>query len=299
MQNASTSSTRIANHPQDNSARLAGVCLLLTAAATAVMVFTRVAGEADQDTLLESLRPVDESWALYGISAVARLLSGLALFVAAWLLLRTWIIRDRWASPTVPYLFALSAVCTTLSGACAILIAAYTAPEISFTGGGPSGEISRVMEMVSGLRWVTGKIGFTAAGLAVIVAARYQWQVGGMLRWIAPTSLIIGVAMQFIWVDSAPILHPIVGTAFFLWLLAIGTMLRMGRVERHFVARYAPQIAESNPLLSDTQNPREVRADGSCEETRQQKTGRTTASAPGNEKKEKGGKQGSGYEGTS
>ena len=247
MQNASTSSTGIANQPTVSSARLAGVCLLLTAAATAVMVFTRVAADADQDTLLESLRAVDENRALYGISGVARLLSGLALFVAAWLLLRTWIIRERWASPTVPYLFALSAVCSTLSGACAILIAAYPAPEITFTGGAPSGEIPQVVEMVSGLRWITGKIGFAAAGLAVIVAARYQWQVGGTLQWIAPASLIIGVAMQFIWVDSATVLHPIVGTAFFIWLLAVGTMLKTGRVERQFVARYGSEIAESIP----------------------------------------------------
>ena len=95
-----------------------------------------------------------------------------------------------------------------------------------------------MVEVASDLLWIAGKIGFTATGLAIIVAARYQWQVGGALRWIAPGSLVIGVAMQFIWVDAATILHPIVGTAFFLWLLAVGTMLAIGRVERHFVARY-------------------------------------------------------------
>ena len=88
------------------------------------------------------------------------------------------------------------------------------------------------------LRWITGKIGFAAAGLALIVAARYQWQVGGTLRKVAPVSAILGVAMQFIWVDSATILHPIIGTLFFIWLLVIGTMLSTGRVERHFIAAY-------------------------------------------------------------
>ena len=180
-------------------------------------------------------------------SGVACLLSGLALFIAAWLLLRNWIIRDRWASPAVPYLFALSAVCTVLSGACGILIAAYPAPEIGFVGGAPSGEITQVVEIVSGLLWITGKVGFAAAGLAVIVAARYQWQVGGTLRWIAPGSLAIGVAMQFIWVDAATILHPIVGTAFFLWLLAVGTMLTTGRVESHFVAQYGRSATKFTP----------------------------------------------------
>ena len=238
MHSALHPSSGIADHGPDRSARMGGACLLLTAAATAVMVFTRVTADADQDTLLESLRAVEENRALYGISGVARLLSGMALFAAAWLLLRTWIIRDRWASPVVPYLFALSGVCTVLSGACAIVIAVYPAPEISVVNGVASGEVAEPVEVLEGLRWITGKIAFAAAGLAVMVAARYQWQVGGTLRWIAPGSLVIGVAMQFIWVDSATILHPIIGTAFFLWLLAVGTMLATGRVERHFVARF-------------------------------------------------------------
>ena len=247
MGSASQRIAGIADHGPDVSARMGGAFLLLTAAATAVMVFARVAADAEQDTLLLSLRAVDENRTLFSSSGVARLLSGLALFVAAWLLLRTWIIREEWASPLVPYLFSLSCVCTVISGACAILIAAYPAPEVSFTAGAPTGEIARLVEVISGLRWITGKIGFAAAGLAVIVAARYQWQVGGTLRWIAPASLVIGVAMQFIWVDAATIMHPIVGTAFFLWLLAVGTMLATGRVEKHFVARYGPEAVRSNP----------------------------------------------------
>ena len=239
MDSPSATAKAMFDYGPDRSARLAGAFLLLTAATTAVMVFTRVAADADQDTLLESLRTVDENRAVYGISGVARLLSGAMLFVAAWYLLRTWIIKDRWATPVVPYLFAISAVCTVISGGCAMVIAAYPAPEIGVSGGTLMGEVAQLVEAVSGLRWVTGKIGFAAAGLAVIVAARYQWQVGGTLRRIAPGSFIIGVAMQFIWLDAATILHPIVGTAFFLWLLAVGTMLSLGKVERHFIARYS------------------------------------------------------------
>ena len=243
MQNTSVSSTGIAQHSPDSSARAGGMFLLLAAAATALMVFTRVASDTDHDTLLESLLAVDESRALFGISGAARLLSGLALFLAARFLLRTWIIRDRWATPLVPYLFAVSAVCTVMSGGCAIAIAAYPAPEVTFSNGVASGEIAEAVEVLSGFRWVTGKIGFAAAGLAIIVAARYQWQVGGALRLIAPFSAVIGIAMQFIWVDAATIIHPVVGTAFFLWLIAVGTMLSTGRVERRFVSRYGQDTA--------------------------------------------------------
>ena len=234
MPSRATQPAMIADRVPDRSARLGGVFLLLTAAATALMVSTRVAADTDQDTLLKSLSAIDENRALYAVSGAARLLSGLALFLAAWLLLKTWIIRDRWATPLVPCLFALSGVCTGLSGACAVAIAAYLASEIGITGG----DIAEAVEVLSGLRWISGRFGFVAAGLAVIVAARYQWQVGGTLRWIAPYSAVLGIAMQFIWVDSATILHPIVGTAFFLWLVAVGAMLSTGRVERHFVDRH-------------------------------------------------------------
>ena len=147
MHSALHPSSEIADHGPDRSARMGGGLLLLTAAATAVMVFTRVTADADQDTLLESLRAVEENRVLYGISGVARLLSGVALFAAAWLLLRTWIIRDRWASPVVPYLFALSGVSTVLSGASAIVIAVYPAPEISVVNGISQGGSSSVLRL--------------------------------------------------------------------------------------------------------------------------------------------------------
>ncbi|MDE0099783.1 MAG: hypothetical protein OXM87_09285 [Truepera sp.] len=194
-----------------------------------MMVIARVVADADQATLQESLRAVADNRAMYGLSGLARLLSGLTLLVAGWFLLRTWIIRGRWATPLVPYLFILSGVCTAISGACAVLIAVYAAPTVA---------AATLIEVVSSLRWISGKVGFAAAGLALFIAARYQWRVGGVLRRVAPVSAVIGVAMQFIWLDAATIMHRVVGTAFFLWLLVIGTMLATGRVERRFIAVY-------------------------------------------------------------
>lgn len=193
------------------------------------MVIARVVADADQATLQESLRAIADNRAVYGLSGLARLLSGLTLLVAGRFLLRTQIIRGRWATPLVPYLFILSGVCTAISGACAVLIAVYAAPTVA---------AATLIEVVSSLRWITGKVGFAAAGLALIVAARYQWRVGGVLRRVAPVSAVIGVAMQFIWLDAATIMHPVVGTTFFLWLLVIGTMLATGCVERRFIATY-------------------------------------------------------------
>ena len=50
--------------PRDNSARIGGVLLLATAAATLLAVFGRVAADADQDTLALSLAAISDGRAI-------------------------------------------------------------------------------------------------------------------------------------------------------------------------------------------------------------------------------------------
>ena len=118
-----------AGHPRDSAARNAGIFLLLTAAATVVMVVTRVSADADQPTLAESMLTIANNRAMYGLSGAARLLSGVTLMAAAWYLLQTWIIRERLATPLVPILFLASGIVTAVSGALAITLAA-TVPDV-------------------------------------------------------------------------------------------------------------------------------------------------------------------------
>ena len=218
---------------QDSAARNAGLLLLATAIVTVVAVVGRVAADADQDTFEHSMTYIAVNSGLYGLGGAARAVSGVTLIAGAWFLLQTWIIRERMGTPLVPWLFVVSGLFTLVSGICAVILALF-APEVNSTS--ILATPDEWLRPVADARWLTGKVGFAAAGLALIVAARYQWMVGGTLRRIAPVSTIIGLAMQFIWIDSATIMHPIIGTVFFLWLLAIGFMLASGRVERHFVA---------------------------------------------------------------
>ena len=238
MPDPAASSSPGPTNATDRMARLAGILLLSTAALTLVMVYARVSADADRATMLQSLQAMADNSAMFGLSGLMRLLSGFTFTAAGLLLLRTWIIRERWATPLVPYLFVFSGLLTAASGALAIFIVTSPLLETALATGPSMSSGYTGLGAMYHLRWITGKIGFAAAGLALIVAARYQWQVGGTLRKVAPGSAILGVAMQFIWVDSATILHPIIGTLFFVWLLVIGTMLSTGRVERHFIAAY-------------------------------------------------------------
>ena len=225
--------TTTAGRPRDPAARRAGLLLLLTAAATVVMVCARVSADADQPDLLESIRAIAANKAMYSVSGAARLISGLTLIAGAWFLWRTWIVRERFGTPIVPLLLAVSGAFTAVSGVCAIALAA-SAPAASEIAA--LSVVDASTETIASVRSVTGKMGFAAAGLALLAAAQRQWEAGGAIRRIAPGSVALGIAMQFIWVDAATIVHRLSGVAFVLWLIAIALMLLTGRVERHFAA---------------------------------------------------------------
>ncbi len=221
-----------ATNARDSSARIAGILLILTAVATIAAVYSRVFADADQATLGESLVAIAENRLLYGAGGIARLTSAIALGSGAWYLSKTWVIREGWGNPLVPLIFAASAVFTAVSGVAATALAA-TAPALS----DPTLlEPSTASETINLFRWMAGKIGFAVAGLALLVAARQQWKGGGKMRRLSPLSAVIGLAMQFIWIDSATFMHPINGTGFVIWLLLIGSLLVGGFVERHFRA---------------------------------------------------------------
>ena len=211
------------------AARWAGILLAIAAIATVIAVAGRVSADADQPTLMESLTAISENVFAYGIGGFARLLSGAALVWGASLLLKTWIIQERYSTSLTPALFIISGIFTALSGLCAVVLAA-TAPDmVAFGAPSPSTEV------IASFRWMAGKAGFTMAGLALIAESRYQWKVGGTLKFIAPVSALLGAAMQLIWLESAIAVHQITGVLFVVWLLLIGGMLFTGRVERHYV----------------------------------------------------------------
>ena len=227
-----TGATNSAARPQW---KISGALLIATAVTTLVAIAGRVAADADQETLAQSLAYIRVNGLEYGVGGGARLVSGITLIVAAALLMRTWIIRERFSTPVAPALFIGSGALTAISGACAIALLA------SVSGGGgdvsilvAEGATTPFQETVAMLRAAMGKVGFAAAGFALIAAARCQWKFGGALRYVAPASAILGIAMQLIFIDAATIAHWITGPAFVLWLIVVGAMLLSGRMERLF-----------------------------------------------------------------
>lgn len=210
------------------AARTAGLLLLLTALATAISVPTRLLADADQPTLTESLLAIIANRGYYATGGAARLVSGIALLGAAWFLWRAMADCHRPAVGLAAGCLGVSGLITAVSGACAVAIAAaLPAPPVPSTilavgDGLPN------LQPLADARWITGKVGFTLAGLGLIALAPAQWRIGGLLKITAVADLIIGVAMLFIWIDAATTMHRISGIAFLLWLMVSGLWLVAG-----------------------------------------------------------------------
>ena len=211
------------------AARTAGLLLLLAAVATAVSVMTRLAGSSEPPDVVAlpvPQVPIILDTGLYTIAGATRVLSGLALLAAA-VFLRRAMAGRYWTANVAGRLLEASGAVTAISGACMLALAA-ALPEaghtVVLTYGGPLGWV----EPIDAARWITGKIGFTLAGLGLIALGPVQWRIGGLLRVSAVADVIIGVAMLFIWVDAATVMHRVSGIAFLVWLIVSGVWLTAG-----------------------------------------------------------------------
>ena len=206
--------------------RNAGIFLLLTALATAISVPARLAANADLPTAEETLAAIGAAQAAYGTGGAARLVGGLTLLAASIPLWRAFRQYHPAAMGIAALLLAASGVASAVSGASAVALAVAAPVDVA-----PAElTVSAAEEMALAVRWVAGTVGFTLAGLALIALAPAQWRMGGVLRVTAVVDAVLGVAMLFIWVDAATVVHRITGIAFLLWLIAVGLWLVVPRL---------------------------------------------------------------------
>ena len=232
--------------------RSAGALLLLTALATAVSVMARLSANADATPLTdalaqsrnleveaiaalsvsEKLNAIGSAKVAYAAGGVARLVGGLTLLAAAWPLWRVMGGYHRWAMGAAVALLAASGVASAVSGGCAVVLAALAPEGQSAVGlGSAAGLDVGGEDALFTLRWFAGALGFALAGLGLAALGPVQWRVGGILRFSAVVGAALGLAMLFIWVDAATVVHRITGVGFLLWLIITGVWLLAGRTK--------------------------------------------------------------------
>ena len=214
-----------------SSARAAGLLLLLAAVATAVSVMTRLSGSMEPLEGSPIQVPVILDAGQYIIAGAARTVSGLAL-VAAAVFLKLALRRDQpVAGGIATTLLELSGAATAISGAAMLALAGGLPQAVEGTATLAAWDMPGWVGAVDGIRWIAGKVGFTLAGLGLIALGPVQWRIGGLLKVSAVADVIIGVAMLFIWVDAATVMHRISGIAFLAWLIVSGVWLTLGLMQ--------------------------------------------------------------------
>ncbi len=206
--------------------RTAGIFLLLTALATAISVPARLAADADLPTLEESLAAIGSAKVAYGTGGVARMVGGLTLVAAALPLWRAMRAYFPVAMGAAAAFMIASGIASMVSGATAVALAVAAPTDVI-----PAELIILPEEEAAfTLRSVAGTLGFTLAGLALVALAPVQWRMGSLLRYLAIVGAVLGVAMLFIWLDAATVVHRITGIAFLIWLIVVGLCLVIPRL---------------------------------------------------------------------
>ena len=198
----------------------------------------------------ERLHAIGSANVAYGIGGAARLAGGLTLLAAGIFLWRTMRPVYPTAMVMVALLLVASGIASAVSGFAALgltvlapepqTVAVLFSGEAGFAGlaqpGDPESRIAVQLPDVGFLqdklfvvRWVTGTIGFTLAGLALVALAPVHWRMGSILRTTAVVEAVLGVAMLFIWLDAATVVHRITGIAFLIWLIVVGLWLLIGQ----------------------------------------------------------------------
>ena len=214
-----------------SSVGAAGLLLLLTAVATAVSVMTRLSGSMEPLEGSPIQVPTILDAGQYIIAGAARTVSGLAL-VAAAVFLKLALRRDQPVAAGIAMtLLELSGAATAISGAAMLALAGGLPQAAEGTALLAAWDMPGWVAAVDGIRWIAGKVGFTLAGLGLIALGPVQWRIGGLLKVSAVADVIIGVAMLFIWVDAATVMHRISGIAFLAWLIVSGVWLTLGLMQ--------------------------------------------------------------------
>ena len=217
--------------------RTAGIFLLLTALATAISVPARLAADADLPSLDESLAAIGSAKLAYGTGGAARLVGGVTLVAAAVPLWRAMSVYQPVAMAASAIFLVASGLASIVSGAAATALAA-TAPTDLMP---PELVVLPAEEAAFAIRWIAGTLGFTFVGLGLVALAPVQWRMGGVLRLTAVVDAVLGIAMLFIWVDAATVVHRITGIAFLIWLIVAGLWLVIPRLRTIGMPASAPR----------------------------------------------------------
>ena len=194
---------------------VAGILLLLAATAAALMVWTRLQADFDQSTLQETLVAIDQNTLWYNWHGTSRVFFGGLLIAFATVITTAMSLPHGWQLRVSSGLLILGGAAMVASGVLVIFISAIYWTEVYD------------VESFGRYRAITGSIGNTLIGLAVIIMTPIQWRLGGLMKTSAVLAPIAGIGLVLVWWDSVDI-HRVSGAIFFVWMVTTAVSLMSG-----------------------------------------------------------------------
>ena len=206
---------------------------MFSAIAAAAMVWTRLQADIDQPTFEETLAAIDQNTLWYTWHGMARTFFGALLIAAAGFLKPAVFLARGWQLRLSGVLLSLGGIAMIISGALVIfIVAAYWVDTYN-------------LESFDHYREITGSIGNTLIGLAIVLLSVVQWRLGGFMKPVALLAPFVGIGMILVWVDAATIFHRISGSGFLIWLIATAFVLIAGAFSS---ARTKPVIGTDDSI---------------------------------------------------
>ncbi len=196
----------------------AGSLLIFSAIAAAAMVWTRLQADIDQPTFEETLAAIDQNTLWYTWHGMARTFFGALLIAVAGFIRPAMFLARGWQLRLSSVFLSLGGIAMIISGVLAVfIVAVYWVDTYD-------------LESFDHYREITGSIGNTLIGLAIVLLSVVQWRLGGFMKPVALLALFVGIGMILVWLDAATIFHRISGTGFLVWLLATALVLIAGSI---------------------------------------------------------------------
>ena len=180
------------------------------------MVWTRLQADIDHPTFEETLAAIDQNTLWYTWHGMARTFFSALLIAVAGFIKPAMLLARGWQLRLSSVLLSLGGIAMIISGVLVIFIASVHWVD------------TYDLESFDHYREITGSVGNTLIGLAIVLLSVVQWRLGGFMKPVALLAPFAGIGMILVWVDAATIFHRISGTGFLVWLLATALVLIAG-----------------------------------------------------------------------
>ena len=204
--------------------------LVLYCVAQVVTIVTRIASGSDTESSAESMAMIAANNSWYLASKISNLVAAFLLLASGVLIYLIFRPFDHALALLAGAFFAVAASLWLLSSLAGLAIAEVLGSGSGATAtyvAGSQSSAFNAFDAIEPVRAITGRVGFTAAALALAFLGILITFARPIPRWLGWAALPTAVAMLFIWDPDASAMHRLGGAALLLWFLAAAAWLAL------------------------------------------------------------------------